>query len=246
MRLLQTLAFVSGSVLTATFAAPAFAQFDHLQCYPIKDTLPRAKYSADLLPATPTFAAALGCEIKVPAKLVCVAVEKTNVAPTPVLPVEGTDARSVFCYALRCPKGTTIPKGGLAVDGEDQFGHRAFTIKQPPKLLCAPANIGPPTPTPTLTPAPTLTPTATPGGIGSCVDGVGACVCPRPATPTPQPTCTGACPTATGPTPAPTASPPPCGEVFNPPFCSVSTCPFDETCVAAGEVCACATCCPCS
>src|SRR6266403_5400470 len=115
-----------------------------------------------------------------------------------------------------------------------------------PKLLCAPANIGPPTPTPTLTPAPTLTPTATPGGVGSCVDGVGACVCPRPATPTPQPTCTGACPTAAGPTPVPTASPPPCGEVFNPPFCSVSTCPFDETCVAAGEVCACATCCPCS
>ena len=115
MRLLQTLAFVSGSVLTATFAAPAFAQFDHLQCYPIKDTLPRAKYSADLLPATtPPFAAALGCEIKVPAKLVCLAVEKANVAPTPPLPVEGTDARSVFCYALRCPKGTTIPKGGRA------------------------------------------------------------------------------------------------------------------------------------
>ena len=98
MRLLQPFALVSGAVLTATFAAPAFAQFDHLQCYPIKDTLPRAKYSADLLPATtPPFAAALGCEIKVPAKLVCLAVEKANVAPTPPLPVEGTDARSVFC-----------------------------------------------------------------------------------------------------------------------------------------------------
>ena len=59
---------------------PVSAQVsDHLKCYKVKDSRPKASYDADLQGLAPE----PGCTIKVPAKLLCVETTKTNVQPTP-------------------------------------------------------------------------------------------------------------------------------------------------------------------
>src|SRR5438552_9865598 len=75
---------------------------DHLKCYKVQDSRPKASYTADLggLVAEP------GCKIKLPAKLLCVETAKTNVQPSPPAGPSGNDAGRFACYKLKCPKNT--------------------------------------------------------------------------------------------------------------------------------------------
>jgi hypothetical protein len=108
---------------------------DHLKCHKAKDSAEKAIYTADLQSVQPGFPNATGCEVKVPAKLVCTPVEKTAVMPPPPgAPTGVTLVEEFACYKLKCPKGE------FEVPIIDQFGSRTVTVKAP-KLLCTPANV---------------------------------------------------------------------------------------------------------
>src|SRR5690348_16185347 len=76
-----TLFAVGLAAVCLAWVAPGAAQPvpDHLKCYKVKDTQPKATYTADLggLVAEP------GCLIKVPGNLLCVEATKTGITPTP-------------------------------------------------------------------------------------------------------------------------------------------------------------------
>jgi hypothetical protein len=104
----------------------------------------RGTFTADLVPEqSPPFPIEPGCRIKLPAKLFCTDVRKTNVQPAPPLQVDGADARDYFCYAVSCPSAPVADDLQL----RDQFGNRLVTVKSA-KMLCAPAE---PVPSPTST-----------------------------------------------------------------------------------------------
>jgi len=71
------------TTLLLLFAATAGAQADHLQCFKIKDTVAKVKYTANLTPTDTNFPVANGCIVKVPAKLLCVDVQKAIVVGSP-------------------------------------------------------------------------------------------------------------------------------------------------------------------
>jgi hypothetical protein len=136
----RTAVFV-GAMLVMLAPTVARAQvgavFDHLKCYRIKDPALKTVYLADLLPdQQPPFSVERGCKVKVPAKLFCIDVVKTNVQPPPAQSVPGTTTHDFLCYKIACPKGTPFPTAPLMV--KDQFGQREVTIKKP-GLLCTPA-----------------------------------------------------------------------------------------------------------
>ena len=108
---------------------------DHLQCFKIKDSETKAKYTATLTANDPAFLAAPGCTVKVPAKYLCVDTVKSAVTPTPPgAPGADTNAQNYLCYKTKCPK---MEKTLWA--GQDQFGSRAVrAIKT--GLVCAPAS----------------------------------------------------------------------------------------------------------
>jgi hypothetical protein len=117
------------SLLLTLAASSAAAQVaDHLECYNIKDSAAKASYVADLhgLAVEP------GCEIKVPAKLLCVDTTKTNVQPASPIDGEGTEQSRVLCYKIKCPK-----QEPPTVQWTDQFGTRPLTVKGS-KYVCAP------------------------------------------------------------------------------------------------------------
>lgn len=101
---------------------------DHLECYKIKDSAAKASYLADLhgLAVEP------GCEITVPAKLLCVDTTKTNVSPAAPVDGDGAEQSRVACYKVKCPK-QALP----AVQWTDQFGARPLAVKGS-KYVCAP------------------------------------------------------------------------------------------------------------
>ena len=143
----------------------ASAQADHLQCFKIKDNAVKATYTANLTPTDNTFAAATGCRIKVPAKLLCVDTQKTNVTPPPPGAAAGAPAQKYLCYKAKCPKApatTTI---------QDQFGTHQVTVKTT-SLLCAPE----PAPTTTTTTTSTTTTTGC-ANIDNDMDGFFAPPC---------------------------------------------------------------------
>jgi hypothetical protein len=130
-------------------SAPAFAQGDHLKCYKIKDSAAKALYTADLGGLAPE----PGCQIKVPAKLVCVETTKTNVSPAPPGAPAGPDAGTFACYKLKCAKGAKVP-----ITIVDQFGSRPGEAGAP-KFVCAPAQVGSASATTTTQPVATTTTT---------------------------------------------------------------------------------------
>jgi hypothetical protein len=145
---MSRIATVGLAILCGTLAVPARAQVaDHLKCYKIKDSAPKATYMADLggLAAEP------GCRIAVPGKMLCVETAKSLIPPPPPTPSAGPAGR-FLCYKVKCAKGALAP-----VAWSDQFGSRSVTPIGA-KLLCAPE-------TPTTT---TTTTTAPP----SCTDGM--------------------------------------------------------------------------
>lgn len=104
---------------------------DHLQCFKIKDPSAKAQYFADLVPGDATVPVAPGCKVKVPAKLLCVDVEKQNVTPAPPGAPPAGAARRYLCYQTKCVKAP------LAIPVADQFGARTVEAKSS-SLLCAP------------------------------------------------------------------------------------------------------------
>jgi len=139
-------------------AAPVLAQ-DHQHCFKIKDTAAVVAYSADLVPSDPAFATATGCQIKVPAKLLCIDVDKTNVSPIPPGAAPGRTAQKSLCYKVKCPRFAAFAYGAL-----DQFGSRNVTVKKS-GYLCAPI----PEPGVSTTTSTTTT-TTTPSGCLSAID----------------------------------------------------------------------------
>lgn len=124
------------SVLVAVWAGPASAApvFDHLQCFRIKDLLEKTTYTADLTAADPVFVAAeRGCEIQMPARMLCVDARKTNVEPVPPGAPDGVPAQKYLCYRAKC--GRTRPSTVL----EDQFGVHLFSINST-TMICAPVS----------------------------------------------------------------------------------------------------------
>jgi hypothetical protein len=222
------------AVVAVVFASEAGAQpGDHMRCFAIKDTQPKATYTAELdgLVAQP------GCLIKVPAKLACVPTRKLNVTPPP--PGNGPiqPMPTVLCYKTKCPNAPVAPQTLT-----DQFGTRPIFFRRT-TLLCAPVAV-----TVTTTTGPTTTSF---GGTivttTSCPTTTIAASClgafsPSCAEPCPSGmTCTtggpgGHC-QCVGPAPA-------CGDVSQP-FCSLGTCPPGTTCTSRYELPECAPLCVC-
>ena len=121
---------VIGAVLFWTSLAQAQIP-DHLQCFKIKDAAAKASYLATITPTDLTFPAAAGCEIKVPAKLLCVDAVKSNVTPNPPGSDDGIAGQKYLCYKTKCPKSQ--PTASLT----DQFGVHAVEVKAT-SLVCAP------------------------------------------------------------------------------------------------------------
>jgi hypothetical protein len=121
-----------GVLLAASVAAGQVP--DHLECYAIKDELPRSAFTADLEGLTPE----PGCTIKLPAKKLCVETVERNVTPVPPEDIQGSAAGVFLCYSLRCP-GETL----ASVEVRDQFGRRRVAPRRS-RLLCAPAARLPP------------------------------------------------------------------------------------------------------
>jgi len=123
-------------VLSTTVAHAVTA--DHLQCLKIKkDLIAKAKYTADVTPSDTTFAAATGCTIKLPAKLLCVDSTQTNTTPTPPGAGAGSAGQKYLCYQTKCP--VDRPTTSLT----DQFGVHAITVSGT-SMVCAPI-LPPPT-----------------------------------------------------------------------------------------------------
>jgi putative metal-binding protein len=141
-------------------AATAAAQADHLQCFKIKDTVPKVKYTANLTPTDTNFPVANGCIVKVPAKLLCIDVQKAVVVGTPPGAGPGAPAQKYLCYKTKCPKA---PQPATV---QDQFGTHAVTVKTT-SLLCAPEPL-PTTTTTTTSSTTTTTPPCVPSGPEVC------------------------------------------------------------------------------
>jgi len=151
------------ALLSCLIAAGTVRAADHLQCFKVKDSAAKTSYTADLLPTDLGFPVANGCRVRVPAKLLCVDVVKTNVSPTPPGAAPGLTTQKFLCYKTKCPK--TQPTTTV----QDQFGTHNILVKAT-SLLCAPV----PVPTTTTTTASTTTstiPSCTPTGPEVC-DGV--------------------------------------------------------------------------
>jgi len=144
-KMIQASLSVAVSLALALPARAAVA--DHLQCFKIKDALAKTSYTVTLTPTDTNFPTAAGCTIKVPAKMLCVDVTKTNVVGNPPPgPVVGAPTDKFLCYKAKCPKAS--PTATVT----DQFGTHQVTVKGT-GLLCAPA----PTPTTTTTASTTTT-----------------------------------------------------------------------------------------
>jgi hypothetical protein len=147
----QPAALIASLVLATSGGAQPIA--DHLKCYKVKDSRPKASYTADLQGLSPES----GCTIKLPGKLLCVETTKTNVQPTPPGLGPGGAAGRFVCYAVKCPKAA-LP----TVTWRDQFGAGTLTPKAP-KLLCAPEVT-----TTSTTTTSTSTTTSTTLGVCTC------------------------------------------------------------------------------
>jgi hypothetical protein len=206
---------------------------DHLRCFSVRDTQPKATYTAELdgLVSQP------GCLIKVPAKLACVPTQKLNITPPP--PGNGPiqPMPTVLCYKTKCPDAPVAPQTLT-----DQFGTRPIFFRKT-GLLCAPVVV-----TVTTTTGPTTTSF---GGVSmtttSCVTTTFADSCLRRSAGLcaggpcpPGMTCMsgpgGEC-ECVGPTPV-------CGNISQP-FCELGTCPPGTTCTGRYELPECLPLCVC-
>lgn len=146
-------AFATFVFALAAASTSAAAIADHQQYYKIKDDVAKAAYNADLVPTDTAFPLAQGCEIKVPARLLCIDVDKTNVTPAPPGSGAGLPAQKSLCYKVKCPK----PAAPIETTIVDQFGTHGVRATQT-SYVCAPV------------PAPVTTTTLPPGGCNTVAD----------------------------------------------------------------------------
>src|SRR5215470_10384635 len=145
----RTSAIFTSVAVSTLLVGTALAQTarDHLACFRVTDSAPKAKYRA-------TFTTAAGdqtCVVKTPAKVACVEASKSDVSPTPPGGgPSGSAAGSFLCYQAKCPKPAA------STNAQDQFGQRLITFRGA-KLVCAPAAVAAPAPG-----APTTTTTTVP------------------------------------------------------------------------------------
>jgi hypothetical protein len=117
----STTTTTSTSTTTTTFPGVG-----HLKCYKGKDSRAKTSYTVDLLAGAGGFPDQPGCYLKLAAKLICVEVDKQNVAPTPPGggPAIPPNAASTFLsYKVKCPKQSV---SGVTLG--DQFGSGSFTL----------------------------------------------------------------------------------------------------------------------
>jgi hypothetical protein len=116
--------------------AQLVAPQDHLVCAKLRDSVPRASYTARLGPSAQD--ELVGCVIKLPPRLACQSTSKTAVTPPPPGggPIGALSHAKMLCYKVRCP---TAPNTFGTV--RDQFGIHNVTLG-PSRLLCAPASPG--------------------------------------------------------------------------------------------------------
>jgi hypothetical protein len=131
---MRTTTVLLATLLAATLSVPAHAvvltDTDHLKCYKAKDPAGKATFTADLL--AEVLPSETGCQIRLPAKIVCDAVS-ASFDPTPPLRIGQPLAELFVCYKLKCPKQK------IAISASDEFGTRTVTVGAP-RYLCAPAN----------------------------------------------------------------------------------------------------------
>jgi hypothetical protein len=126
---------------------------DHLTCFGVKDSAPRAKYQATLS----TAAGSQRCIVRTPAKFGCVPTTKSEVTPAPPGGGPASSAAGAFlCYRAKCPKSS------VSENVNDQFGARLVVLKAS-RFLCVPADVAAPTPG-----VPTTTSTTLAGEPSNC------------------------------------------------------------------------------
>ena len=119
---------VATAVIAVSLVSAASAQSDHLECFKVRDSERKARYTARLQNLAPPH----GCVVKLPAKLMCVPTAATELSPTPPGAAPGRSTGAFLCYKIRCRSGAVAP---LAVT--DQFGRRIVKPRRS-RLLCAP------------------------------------------------------------------------------------------------------------
>lgn len=123
----RSLGFVVAGALLAC-SGSSHGQADHLECYRTKDPVQKQRFTADLNGLVPE----PGCEIKVPAELLCVPTATVNVSPPPTGATPGREPGRVLCYKVDCER-RDLP----GVEITDPFGTRTVEPSRT-KLLCAP------------------------------------------------------------------------------------------------------------
>jgi hypothetical protein len=129
--------------LTLTIAAAvwvpsaALAQTqNHLHCFNVKDSAPRAKYQTTI--STP--AGSQTCTVRTPAKIGCVPSAVSGFSPSPPGGgPAGSGTGAFLCYVAKCAPA------GLSTNAADAFGQRLVRFRAS-RFLCAPADLDAPPP----------------------------------------------------------------------------------------------------
>ena len=126
--------------------------FDQLQCYRIKDRVPRRRYRADLIPGDSAFPVQRGCFIRTPARLLCTSAGRMDVTPPAQEVAPTSPMKTYLCYRLRCSKKEQL------IPVTDEFGSRVLKVKAS-RFFCTPVEST--TTTSTVTTTTTTVPPAT-------------------------------------------------------------------------------------
>lgn len=191
----------------AALCAPRSAaaqSFDHLKCYPIRDSERSQWLRTDILPLDAVFVddsgsqvdalLGKGCRVMLPARELCIAVSATESSDTPTPTPSGsaaaaTDASDFLCYLLHCSESNERTR--LSVT--DSFGSHQIEVLDRPSRLCAPATRSNASPTPRPTGTPLGTPTSGSSATPIPIHTPGPSATPIPIQ-TPRPSTTAASP----------------------------------------------------
>jgi len=135
---------ILAALIAASFSSAAAQEFDHLECYQVKDPLRLRGPKPSWLDLSRAVGATEQCRIVGGFRLYCVPVRKEVTAsierkldgryePFVPLPFDGVSEQSRICYRIRCVDAEP-PEGVVS----DQFGTRSVE-KAKPFLLCGPA-----------------------------------------------------------------------------------------------------------
>jgi hypothetical protein len=135
-RIFMKTAHIAAAVALLFVSTDAFAgansRYSH--CYKIKDTQAKALYTVDLVPNDFRFPDVDGCEIKVPAKAICVDSYDIGLTPAPVGGATGGfNGQKYLCYKAKCP----VPATTLTVGVGDALGIRTVTASKT-QQVCVP------------------------------------------------------------------------------------------------------------